>query len=548
MALDTAQLRPVLLGVPENLLDLPFSSGGVFLFAETVNGPAYGTENLRSRFLRQTARWRVQGYASEARTLAFGPDRSSAGSTAACAVDALALAYTTLPRTARLRLRRVGPAAYNDLDDLWIDQPCATLWSGAVGTFSAATNSRVNLTGALTLSAWVYPTTLDATARRIVTWRSSGATRYPFELAILDTGSGAFLRFSYTHSGGTAASVDSSVSAALGTDKWQQVGVTISGTTLTFIVNGASIGTATLAASTRDAGNGVPEVGAAAPNTFVGRLSDLRVYATAIDYTTYAKWALWKSYAHPGDPYWANLVAWLPLTAPGDPTVHYGQAAADRAAGDSAAMTVTFTSTTSGLNRVTGGTVVDTGWVDAFDQAILTESQFVARRRDAHLVPASTFSVADSATPYNSIYTYQLDIEPNDFGSISPQEIEVGRFVVGSGFQFSANVTDPWKVGVEDPSIVDLADYGQLWYETRETFRAQTLAFDMVPEAEAMQLLEVLRAKGATGELFYIADPTGPTYGLQQSMLVRIAGRVDLESSAGNLWTVTIPVEEVRAG
>lgn len=548
MALDTTQLLPALLGVPDDLVDLPFANGGIYLFADTVNGPAYGIDNVRTRFLRETARFRLAGGTSQARSIAFGVDRSGGSTTAACPLAAVALAYTNIPRLASLRLRRVGPVAYNDTTDLWIDQPCAAFGVGApLGTINVAARSRLDLTTAMTLSAWIYPTTVDATARRIFGWASSGATRYPYQLSILNTGSGTFLRFTYTHSSGTAATVNSSVSAALGTNKWQQVGFTISGTTLTFIVNGASIGTATLAASTRDAGNGAPELGGASPNSFLGRMSDVRIYNAAVDYVAYAKTALWKGYAHPDEPYWSNLVGWLPLATGGDPTVHYGQAPADRAGADANSMTATFATTTGGVRRQSSGTVADTGLVDAFDQSALGEPAFCARRRDCYLVPEVNFGISDTASPFNLIYSYQLDIVPNDFGEQASELLEIGRLIAGDAVQLGTNVVDPWAIGVEDPSIVELTDYGQLWCEERDTYRTSRVSQDLMSSEEAMALLELVRSKGQTSGLFYIADPRGPALGIHQSMYARISGRVSLEQSEAG-WSVTIPLEELRVG
>ena len=151
-------------------------------------------------------------------------------------------------------------------------------------------------TNTVTLMAWCNPTSLPAGNATVVR-RDSVANvpnvDYLYGIRITNGFPVAIVR---TDQGGTPGTVYTVTSpAALAINTWSNVALTVSGTTLTLLVNGVSAGTATIAGNLNPSGDLI--IGAATlafppagtfSGFFPGIIKDVRLYKTALNSTQVA--------------------------------------------------------------------------------------------------------------------------------------------------------------------------------------------------------------------------------------------------------------------
>lgn len=131
------------------------------------------------------------------------------------------------------------------------------------------TPSALNLTGDLTVSAWIKP-------------NSAGEGNFGRIIDSMNTGSNG-IAFEINASNGLGfQQVVNSNTNILTFGQWQHVVVTLSGTTVTFYVNGASAGSGTQSPPASTAENFVIGNRMAGDRTFDGGLDDVRIYSRAL--------------------------------------------------------------------------------------------------------------------------------------------------------------------------------------------------------------------------------------------------------------------------
>lgn len=148
--------------------------------------------------------------------------------------------------------------------------------SGSSQYLTGGTNSALDLTGDLTFSAWVKPTSLSN--YNGVLSRCNSNIPDPYDWYIIasgEAGKGGKLRF-YGGDGSLSANVDGTT--AISTGVWSHVAVKMSSTTCTHYVNGATAGSGTLSQS-RTGHTRTLYVGNRADNAtmFGGSLDEIRI-------------------------------------------------------------------------------------------------------------------------------------------------------------------------------------------------------------------------------------------------------------------------------
>jgi hypothetical protein len=537
MSLTLTEARAVLLGVPIVATD----DATAWAFGNFKAGSPYCWPNLFNRYLGQTSVLRGPVNSDEIYRLAFGFSGAFPDS-----IDGVALVSTNFKRTTTVRLR------YMDGGPFWIEHPYASL-SGTAQYFKAGSSAlaftRANLTSAMTVGCWIYPTTIDVTERGIISFKTGGASQYPYDLSIVSGGSNPKLRVRYTHSGGTAASADSSESAALATSTWAHVGFSVTGAALTFYINGAAAGTATLDAASRDAANGTQmEVGRGGSGTqFQGGLSDLRVWNAAVALSTSGLiHRIEQSAALSSAEY---LVLYFPFgqkwRTDGN---EFSCAAADLLLLDDAHGAGTATcawlqnggsmASYSGTRVGAGGSVTDYAAVDAFSGG-LSAAQHARRRRDIWRLISSSAAGPGS---------FQVDLCDVDSDSGTDEERSIGRLLAAPGMQLSRGVALPSALQLIDPSIVEQIPSGQIYSQPYTPYRSQELQFNGLTTSEAMRKVieDVGFLKGTTGDFYFIIDPSSRSYAEQQSYYARLASAQSF-GYGGTAWQVNMTLEELRS-
>lgn len=530
MALDLTVQKPVFLGVPQ----IASEHADCWVSANCSHGPSSQASNLvgaNLRYLRRPATFRAN--AGVKRRIAFGFWSAAGGfdlpldGTEFMEFSGYALCRNTFFSSCTARLRNISPGPY------WIEHDCPVNAGTGELVFNSVAKTRANATGTMEFLIWIRPSTIDATVRGIAGLALGGATQYPWQLSILSGGSNPKLRFHYTHSGGTAASVDSAESAALAVDTWANVGFTISGTTLTWYVNGASIGTSVLAAATRDATNGTASVFRGTGGYFLGRLSDMRIWSGAAPTPTATK--IHHMLGSTNDPDFAMLSLWFPLWN-GAVGTEYSHALADVALLDATSAALTYTATLTLSTRLgSGGTITDFGTVSPYSG--LSAAVFIDRPHDIwHL----------QTDPIVNPGSFQIDIDDPSGVVVNPNPTSIGALIVGAARQPEL-LSPPYGVGPVDQSEITVLPGGQLFAYRRGKHRTQTITFEHIDTQVAMISVfeEMLMTMGNTEPFFFIADPSSRTYTIMQSMLARFAS-VQQVTGDGRLWAVNAQLEEIR--
>jgi hypothetical protein len=159
------------------------------------------------------------------------------------------------------------------------DADSATSFNGSSGRVALPNNASLNLTGDLTLEAWVKPSAVD-NAQAVVAKAGSAASvsNRQFRLGLTN---GQWRGTLWDTSGGTYNAIAATAPAA-GT--WQHVVFTVSGSSLTIYVNGVQSGTATFS-GTRNAvnsGSAIARLGDGSREFFAGTVDEVAIYNVAL--------------------------------------------------------------------------------------------------------------------------------------------------------------------------------------------------------------------------------------------------------------------------
>ena len=160
-----------------------------------------------------------------------------------------------------------------------IDNSFSMEFDGVASYYNAGTSTDLEISGNLTLSAWVYITTGSA-FQGIISKRDSGGTNYQF---YTDNSATPKLRF---FDGSTPASSTGNVSL----NAWHHIAITIdSGVTngSTFYIDGAASGTATFTITSNDADLviGIIDTGIKS-SWFNGYMDEVAVWSSALSENT----------------------------------------------------------------------------------------------------------------------------------------------------------------------------------------------------------------------------------------------------------------------
>jgi len=131
--------------------------------------------------------------------------------------------------------------------------------------------SAANITGDLTVSAWVKPASFAKT-QGVISW-GNGSTSSAYTVNISTARRIQFLCTGCT----TRTSTGATLSATTGT--WSHIAVTLSGSTVKFYLNGTLLGTSQSVAKTpRSAGNGSLNIGRTGTTYMNGSLDELNIF------------------------------------------------------------------------------------------------------------------------------------------------------------------------------------------------------------------------------------------------------------------------------
>jgi hypothetical protein len=145
----------------------------------------------------------------------------------------------------------------------------------ASGYVTVPSIAAINITGDITLECWVYPTTRGNYYWLVAKTSGNGGTTSAYEWRLeTTTGIPKFL----CASGGAV-----SAAAAPNLNEWSHLAVTVSGTTVTHYLNGATNGSGTLGGSRATTSTAL-KIGTRDDTftTFVGRLDEVAIYATVL--------------------------------------------------------------------------------------------------------------------------------------------------------------------------------------------------------------------------------------------------------------------------
>ncbi|MEI6438478.1 MAG: LamG domain-containing protein, partial [Candidatus Omnitrophota bacterium] len=148
----------------------------------------------------------------------------------------------------------------------------ALSFSGTNQYVQVGNQSSLNITGALTLAAWINPAVLGSGYKTVVAKRTAGgATNYEVSL---DTTTGAIIFYNGT------IYLSSYIPPA---NKWTYIAVTVDGTSLLFYADGILVDSKTIVSLTTNAGSfAIGRPGDSAAQYFNGKIDDVRVYNRAI--------------------------------------------------------------------------------------------------------------------------------------------------------------------------------------------------------------------------------------------------------------------------
>jgi hypothetical protein len=153
----------------------------------------------------------------------------------------------------------------------------AIVFNGTTSVVNLGTPNGANVTTAWTLESWIRPTTTgEGSAGRV--YQHSTGSLTGFICSLSGTSPGNLRLDTYAVSGFSAV-----LSNCVTLDAWQQVVWAFSPGSVTFYVNGASVGTSSITSPSSYTGSDfIGNNSAAASNTFDGSISIVRLYRNTL--------------------------------------------------------------------------------------------------------------------------------------------------------------------------------------------------------------------------------------------------------------------------
>lgn len=125
--------------------------------------------------------------------------------------------------------------------------------------------------------------------------------------------------------------------------------------------------------------------------------------------------------------------------------------------------------------------------------------------------------------------------------------VDVGRALVGPYFQPSLNMDWGFSMGYEDESLIDKSRGGQTYIEARDVFRSTRFSFSNMTEAEALQqvLFWLQRRLGVRGDFVFIPFPQRPELASLTAIYCRMRSLPPIYNSAFEQWQSQFELEEL---
>lgn len=276
----------------------------------------------------------------------------------------------------------------------------AIVTNGTNGYATVPHANSLNADSALTIEAWIKPTSFGANSYNNVIVSKDG-WQFGEQGYTLRCGGSGVLSFNFGVQGSWQEATSST--GALTLNVWQHVAGTFDGTTMTVYVNGVQVGSSTysgtIAASTYDLTIGRISYTAGGNRFFVGEIDEVRLWGSALSQTTLRDYMCQPAgTAHPG---YSSLKAYY----------NY----------DNATTTFTDSSPNGNNGTLVGATVVASG------AAIGTESVYdYSSPFSANLTASSgeTLSLSNVAGSPDGVQFYRIDASPSPlnlptgFGSV----------------------------------------------------------------------------------------------------------------------------------
>jgi hypothetical protein len=166
------------------------------------------------------------------------------------------------------------------------DSDTSMSFDGTSGYVNVPNNPNLNLTGDLTVEAWVQPGALTGATRAII--HKGGSSGYPSYQYRIGLTSGNLWRGTVYIGSNNLTVTSPSIASTIG---WTQLVMTRSGTTLTLYVNGAAVATTTASGplNTSTGMLAIGRTGAVSVDYFKGAIDEVAVYPTALSAATIAE-------------------------------------------------------------------------------------------------------------------------------------------------------------------------------------------------------------------------------------------------------------------
>ena len=139
---------------------------------------------------------------------------------------------------------------------------------------------------------------------------------------------------------------------------------------------------------------------------------------------------------------------------------------------------------------------------------------------------------------------YRIEIfDPNNDSGY----VQIKRLFMADGWQPSHNYAYGAGLGYEDPSENDAAIGGAEFPNRRPKYRVQRIAFEYLPQDEALlKGLDLVRRAGTTEEIFWIADPDNERTLVQTSFLARLRQLSPWEQIVYERANIAYELKELR--
>ncbi len=479
-------------------------------------------DNIKNRRLRKVAR----STSADPNDTRWTGDFGVARTIGMCAL--IGINWTT---AAKWRFRVLGSPS-SPFNGLYMDNVFEGVIASGAGTIYGAT-------GNFALGVWLKIDQSGSPGRHGIFGQKTSDAMANFPLAIFIETSGRIC-FEWT-SGGVAKSI-TTAAAPFTAYLWHHLGVSISGTTITFVVDGVELESYTDAALVgRDAaagGTGADVLVArqGTSSTASGGLYNLAYWSTSRTAAEFASdmFRTWTGSETNLTGLWSGAITGGPIL------------------NNLTANNHDFACNSTPFGFVVWNeapTLYDSGILDAFppveEFGTLPWGEFQwGGALPAEISESLTPQVFHVCTEVVQGRYYSVEIIDNQ---IEKGFCDVGRAIVGPYFQPLLNMDWGFSIGYEDESLVDKSRGGQTYIEARDVFRSARFTFSNMTEAEALQqvLFWLQRRLGVKDDFVFIPFPDRPDLTYITAMYCRMRSLPPVYNSAYEQWQSQFEVEEL---